>query len=264
MEMLYRYRSGQTNPRAYEYPNGMAQPYNSYSVDKLSEEMVKRLNHDHDENLADAWVRIANEVFTPGRKLMLEGKLGSKPENGIQKIGLFEVKEMQAWPPSTYTLYKSAIAHVKLFKRQGAELVEGETPETVFLLTVSLLVHKSDAPPIYDGGPQCYTLTGEGPYSSSGMAKPYKHGAYYANLWVNDIDIAKVCLGFSESWSTVKKKVPVINALNRWYTDAVETSYAPGGLSHNALLDTYRDGFDGRRQQLEEQLEEQRRKRQRN
>ena len=260
--MLYRYRSGAdqaTNPRAYEYPNGMARTYNSHSVDKLSEEMVQRLGHD--ENLQDAWIRIANEVFTPGRKLMLEGQLKNKPENGIQTIGLFEVKETKAeiWRHYLHS------ANVRLFKRQGAELVEGETPQTEFLLNVYLSVHKSDAPPISDDGPQCYTLTGEGAWSSEGMAKPYKHGAYYAKLMTpftlpyGSIEIANVCLGFSESWSTVQKKVPVINALNRWYTDAVERSHAPGGLSHKALLETYKEGFDDRRQQLEEQLTKRRR-----
>ena len=242
---MYRYRSGAnqaTNPRAYAYPDGMAQTYNSYSVDKLSQEMVQRMHHS--ENLGNAWERVVNEVFTPGRKLMLQGQLKNKPENGMQNIGLFEVKETNALSSASY---------VKLVKRQGAELFEGETPQSEFLLLVQLSFHTSDAPPISDSGPQCYTLTGKGEWSSDGIGKPYKHGAYWATLWYKSSELADVCLGFSESWSTVQKRVPVMNALNRWYTDASQRTWAPGGLAYKELHKTYEDGFDKRLRNLQEQ-----------
>ena len=242
--MIYRYRSAAqaTNPRAYAYPNGFAEPYNSHSVDKLSQEIVQRLHQD--ENLGDAWVRVINDVFTPGRKLMLEGQLTNKPEEGMKNIGLFEVKATSA--------YKGG-AIVTLFKRQGARLVEGETPESEFTLRLQFSFHTSDAPPISDSGPQCYTLTGTGAWSGSDIGMPYKHGAYWATLWYQKVfRIADVCLGFSESWKTVRKRVPVVPVL-KWYRDAAERTWAPGGLAYEELAPEYEDGFDKRREELKRQ-----------
>lgn len=263
------------HPRAYEYPDGTARPYNSDDVDTFNREIADTLGND---NISLAWTRVVNEVFALGKKIKLEGQLSSVPSEGkgIQKLGTFEVIKHRWVDVSVWTEPQAWLgtAHL-LVRRVAGPALPGMSQNEEFSLNVSYNQYVPDNPdapdeqPI-DEGPQCYTLTGDGLWSLSGMAKPFRHGAYHATLWTQNgtRKVAEVCVAGRDLWRMVRRKMrPRIRALSLvmpdapWPSRARERVWKPGGAGAAELFSTaHKRGFKKESQRQKKRQREEKRK----
>lgn len=191
--MLYRpcstvYRANQ------EGSYGPAVPHSSENVDRFSRRMVGAL--EGEETISDAWERVVKSAFVPGKLLTLEGQIESRPQKGIQELGVFRVLATDEIRNHEWQGILHRDARVKLVHVEGPPLAGETSIGSEFYLWV-YFVQAADGEGLPEGGPQCFTMTGEGVEDPASMARSRRHGAYNGRLFpIGSQDpIAEVCSG---------------------------------------------------------------------